>query len=112
MSSVISYDVSQVLAGSATPSTFANVGVNVPTSVAFDTAGNVYVANRASTARNVTKYSPSGTLLQTFQANGNRCVQYEGVAVDTSGNVYISNPFPLNNIMIYSPAGTLIGTLT
>jgi hypothetical protein len=111
-SSVITYDVAQVLGGSATPSNFASVGIDVPTSIAFDTARNVYVANRAASARNVTKYSPSGALLQTFQASGNRCVQYEGVAVDASGNVYISNPFPLNNIMIYSPSGALVGTLT
>jgi streptogramin lyase len=108
---IISYNIPQLLSGSPSPSLFAKRGVANPSDLAIDSSGQVYVANMAPTARNVTKYSPQGKLLQTFQPQGNEAVRYEGVAVDASGNVYISNQFPLNNVTVYNAAGTLIATL-
>lgn len=109
---IVSYNITKLLAGSAKPALFAQSGVATPSDLAVDAGGNVYCANMASSARNVTKYSPAGTLLQTFQPNGNASTQYEGVAVDASGNAYISNGDPLNDVTVYDSSGKLIATLT
>jgi sugar lactone lactonase YvrE len=108
---IVSYNIPDLLRGSANPILFAQSGVSTPSDLAVDAGGDVYCANMASSARNVTKYSPAGQLLQTFQPNGNAGAQYEGVAVDAGGNVYISNGEPLNDVTVYDPSGKLVATL-
>ncbi len=68
-----------------TVTTFAS-GFSVPAGLAFDTAGNLYVANAGNNT--VSEVSPSGTV-STFVSTGLN--QPESLAFDTSGNLYIAN---------------------
>lgn len=99
---VISYNVGEFLTKDPKEITVYNDNVNTgPTGVAFDSNGNVYIAE--FTSATVAKYAPGkGTkpLLVINQGiNGP-----EGIAVDKSGNIYVSNP-PNNNITVYGPTG-------
>ncbi len=75
--------------------------LNVPTGVAVDASGNVYIAEQEG--HRVRQVSPSGTI-STLAGNGNpafcgdggaaanACLRYPyGVAVDGSGNVFIAD---------------------
>ncbi len=71
-------------------------GDDVGNAIAVDSAGNVYVAGRASSSSfgigdfMVIKYSPSGdsAWLRTYDGSGNGEDEALAVAVDRSGNVY------------------------
>ena len=53
------------------------------------------------------KYNASG-VLQSEQQNGVNGP--EGIAIDKLGNIYVSNA-DSNNITVYNPSGTWIGTI-
>ncbi len=56
--------------------------------IASDSAGNVYVPNPSN--NEILKYSPSGTLLQTFTGTGAGAFKEPGgVAVDSSGDLWV-----------------------
>ena len=61
--------------------------LNNPLGLAFDTAGNLYVANELSNA--VRRFSPTGVDLGDFASTG--LFQPFGLAFDTTGNLYVSN---------------------
>jgi DNA-binding beta-propeller fold protein YncE len=77
-----------------------------PMGLAFDTAGNLYVADLAGPNRRVEKYDRSGNLVQTF-GEADHLNFPNGVAVDAKGNVIIADS---NNgrLMAYRPDGTLL----
>jgi len=99
---VISYNVGEFLTLDPQEITVYNDNVNTgPTAVAFDSKGNVYIAEYYSGT--AVKYAPGkGTkpLLVIKQGTGT-C---EGIAVDKNGNIYVSNS-GLNNITVYGPSG-------
>jgi sugar lactone lactonase YvrE len=99
---VISYNVGEFLTNNPQEMTVYNDNVNTgPTGVAFDSKGNVYIAE--FTSATVAEYAPGkGTkpLLVISQGISGP----EGIAVDKSGNIYVSNP-PNNNITVYGPTG-------
>ncbi len=74
-----------------------------PIAVAFDRAGNLYVANSHS-PYSIEKYSPSGTDLGSFTTTTAGLNQPEGLAFDGAGNLYVSN-VGNNTIEKYSSAG-------
>jgi hypothetical protein len=77
--------------------------------LATDSAGNVYVPNEPS--NEVLKYSPNGTLLQTFTGSGAGALSGpSGVAVDQSGDVWVADDGN-NRIEELSPTGGLIGAM-
>ncbi len=66
---------------------FANSSLNHPVGLAFDPAGNLYVANYADVKDStIVKFTPSGTVSQ-FATNLYRCM---GVAIDGT-DIYVAN---------------------
>jgi hypothetical protein len=79
-------------------------GLGTPIEMAFDTAGNLFVAE--DTPGRVAKYSPSGTLVTRWSVGG----ATTGLAVDSVGNVYVTSK-ALHNIQVYTNSGTFIRTI-
>jgi sugar lactone lactonase YvrE len=77
-----------------------NSGLNRPSSLAFDAAGNLYVANQS--AGNVLKITPSGASTIVAIAG-----DPAGVAVDAQGDLFVSDD-ALDQIKKITPDGTVI----
>ncbi len=76
--------------GSGTPgSTF-----NRPTDVAWDRAGNIYIADGIGNTNRVAKYDKEGRFIRQWGATGSENGQFTGVkslAIDAQGNVYVAD---------------------
>lgn len=85
---------------------FANTGMNSPQGLAFDAAGNLYVANYISNT--LSKYDPQGNYLpgQSIALGLNFSV---GVAVDAAGAIYVSNESSAR-VRKFDAAGNLLAT--
>ncbi len=79
-------------------------GLGTPIEMAFDAAGNLFVAE--DTPGRVAKYSPSGTLVTRWSVGG----AATGLAVDSVGNVYVTSK-ALHNIQVYTNSGIFIRTI-
>ena len=83
--------------GSCSTSTFVS-GLNGPTGLAFDAAGNLYVAN--SSNNTVSKVTPAG-VASTFATGINFVI---GLAFDSAGNLYAAS-FTGGTVTKITPAG-------
>jgi DNA-binding beta-propeller fold protein YncE len=73
--------------GPGAATTLVSSGLNIPTGLAVDSSGNVYIAN--NNGFTVQKWSASTQQVTTLVSSG---LQFpSGVAVDSSGNVYIAD---------------------
>jgi len=74
------------LATGADLGVFANTGLSLPTGLALDSAGNLYVANYGNST--ITKFTPSGagSVFASTGLNGP-----ESLAFDSAGNLYVAN---------------------
>ncbi len=88
-----------------------------PTAIAFDSAGNIYVANAAKNGGgrdSVTKYAAgsSGDVAPVAEITGaaTKLSSPSGLTVDLSGNIYVanegSNNGELDSITVYAPGNT------
>ena len=77
-------------AGSGVPgSTFSR-----PTDVAWDRAGNIYIADGIGTTNRIAKFDKDGRFLKQWGSTGSEPGQFNGVkavAVDAQGNVYAAD---------------------
>ncbi len=71
-----------------------------PDGLAFDSSGNLYIANYFSST--IIKVTPAGAA-STF-ITGNPITGPKGLAFDSSGNLFVAN-FNANTILKYSPEG-------
>lgn len=79
---------------------------SAPTGIAFDSSGNIWVANRDS--NNVTELSSTGSTLNTFATGGTTT---RGIAIDTSGNLWVTSG-GTNAVKELSSSGSVLGTFT
>ncbi len=78
----------RLLTASPRVTTFASMTLDGPQGLAFDAAGNLYVANGANNT--ISKVTPAGAI-STFVSSG---LDYpEGLAFDAAGNLYVANAF-------------------
>jgi DNA-binding beta-propeller fold protein YncE len=106
------YDVSlsTALAVESSRQTFvpAGQGLSSPMGLAFDTTGNLYVANNSSNT--VTRYDSSGARIGTFFVPSGQGLNVPtGLTFDSSGNLYVANVLG-STIAKYDSSGARIGT--
>ncbi len=75
-----------------------------PVGIAFDSAGNAWVADQSN--KRIQEFSNSGTFIQSFTSLGTP----SELAIDTAGNIYVSDT---SNAQVeeYTAAGVLIKTI-
>ena len=86
---------------------------NMPTNLAFAPSGEFYITDGYGNAR-VHRYSPSGELIQSWGAPGDRPGEFNlphGVAVDREGLVYVADR-ENSRIQIFSPTGDFVSEWT
>jgi sugar lactone lactonase YvrE len=91
--------VVEITPPSGTPTTFAST--STPYGLAFDTSGNLYVANDAPGT--VSKVTPGGTVTQ-FASGFS---EPTGIAFDSSGNLYVSNYTGDHEVSKITPSGAV-----
>jgi DNA-binding beta-propeller fold protein YncE len=86
---------------------------NRPTDVAFDAAGNIYVADGVGNQR-VAKFNKNGVFIKSWGSKGTEPGQFgaaRAIAVDAQGNVYVADA-PNKRIQVFDNNGTFKTQIT
>jgi NHL repeat len=87
---------------------------NRPSDVAFDTAGNIYVADGVGNQR-VAKFDKNGVFIKSWGSKGTEPGQFgtsaRAIAVDAQGNVYAADPGN-KRIQVFDSNGTFKSQIT
>jgi DNA-binding beta-propeller fold protein YncE len=99
--------ITQIDSATQAASSYASAGLSNPQGMAFDSAGNLYVAN--ADANTIERFTPGGA--STVFATG--LSHPIGLAFDTAGNLYVVNGFN-NTIERFTSGGvgSLFATLS
>ena len=95
--------------GTATLASLGGATLSAPFQVAFDGAGNMYVANYGSAAGNVVKVPAGGGSASVVSTAGFTLAGAIGVALDGAGNLYISDHY--NTRILEVTAGGVVSAL-
>jgi sugar lactone lactonase YvrE len=90
--------------GSGTPGS----SFNRPTDVAWDRAGNIYIADGIGTTNRVAKFDKEGRFITQWGSTGSGPSQFDGVkalAIDAQDNVYVADAGNLR-IQVFDSTGT------
>lgn len=82
---------------------------NLPTDIAFDDAGNVYVSDGYGNSR-VVKFSAAGTFIKSWGSFGSKQGEFNiphGITIDNKNNVYVADR-QNNRIQVFDTAGTFL----
>ena len=85
----------------------AGENFNRPTDVAWDAAGNIYVADGYGNSR-IAKYDPNGKWIKNWGSTGTAPGQFRvvhGIAIDAAGNVYVADR-DNKRIQVFDTEGT------
>lgn len=84
-----------------------------PTDVAWDAAGNIYIADGFGNAR-IAKFDKHGKFIKSWGSKGSDPGQFDtphGLAIDTQGNVYVADSGN-KRIQVFDGEGTLKSQIT
>lgn len=93
------YGSIQEFGSSGTGTVFASLGLNVPLGLAFDTSGDLFVANHGNNT--IEKFNSSG--MGMVFANSGMDAPW-GLAFDSKGNLYVGSYYG-NDIEEFDPSG-------
>jgi hypothetical protein len=85
-----------------------------PSDVAWDRAGNIYIADGIGTNNRVAKFDKDGKFLKAWGQTGTENGQFSGVrsiAIDAQGNVYVAD-VGNNRIQVFDGEGTFKSQIT
>jgi DNA-binding beta-propeller fold protein YncE len=87
---------------------------NKPSDVAWDKAGNVYIADGFGTNNRIAKFTPDGNFSESWGQTGSANGQFNrirGIAIDAAGNIYVADSGN-TRIQVLDPNGKYLREIT